>query len=253
MTKLFRCLLFLSFTSCAYLGPLVQDFNIVSVQQEAQISEKVAAEVSQQMPIVSGQAVTEKVRSIGNRLVQALPHRDFNYQFYVVSDKSPNAFTIPGGKIYVHTGLLQLAQSDDEVAAVIAHEIGHAYQRHPAKALSRQYGIDALSQLLLRGKTTSQAKTLALKIAQSSVVTYYGREDEFEADEAGFYILRRSGMPTRGLISFFQKLQALEKGGGGIPSFLSTHPPTPERIARLQALEAGTRQPALVFKPYQTN
>ena len=234
-------------TGCASLQPWVEQFNIISVSEESQIGAQAAAEIQKQMTLSQDPVLNQKIQSIGQRLVASLPRKDYAYEFHVVVDKTPNAFTIPGGKIYVHTGLIDFADNSDQLAGVIAHEIGHAYQRHPAKSMSRQYGVEALSQLLFK-TNQSQLKSVAVKIAQGSLLNYYGREEEFEADEAGFYILRRSGIPSRGLVQFFTKLQTLQQRGASF-AFLSTHPPTPERIARLQALEAGTRQPTLAFQP----
>lgn len=249
---LFALMISFTLNGCAVVEPWVRQFNIVSVPQEIQIGEQAAREVSKQMVLVQDSSVTGKVSRLGNRLAAALPRKDYNYQFYVIKDPSPNAFTIPGGKIYVHTGLLNFAQNEEELAGVMAHEIGHAYQRHPAKSISRQYGVETLSQLLFARNQAaqSQMKSIALGIAKAGIITRYGRQDEFEADEAGFYILRRAGFKSDGLIKFFQRLQTLQGRGGSIP-FLSSHPPTPERIARLQQLESGARQPTLVFQTPQ--
>lgn len=232
---------------CAVIQPWVQEFNVISVPEETKIGQEAAKQVATQMRVSQDTALISRIRNLGTRLVQALPRQDYAYEFNVIEDKSPNAFTIPGGKIYVHTGLINFAQSDEEIAGVMAHEIGHAYQRHPAKLMSRQYGVEALSQVLFKGNS-NHLKAIALQVAQGSLINYYGRQDEFEADETGFYILRRAGIPSRGLVSFFTRLQKLESGGSSF-AFMSSHPPTQERINRLQQLEAGTRQPTLVFEP----
>ncbi|HXV27901.1 MAG TPA: M48 family metallopeptidase [bacterium] len=229
------CLIFL--TGCAVLSPAVQNFNIVSVEDEKEIGGQVRQEITKEMVIVTDPAMNQRVKSIGNKIVKALPRRDFDYQFYVVKDDSPNAFTIPGGAIYVHTGLLRFASDDNELAGVLAHEVGHAYARHPAKALSRAYGAEYLTQLVFKNQPGG-FKGIALQLAKGGLLLKYGRQDEFEADELGYDFLKRAGIPTYGLLSFFGKLQNLQQGGVSIP-FLSTHPPTPERIARLEALEKG--------------
>jgi predicted Zn-dependent protease len=242
---------FIFLSGCAYLQPFVQDYNVVSVPSEIQIGEEAERQVAAEMPLSRDAALTARVNALGERLVRALPRQDYDYEFFVVDDKTPNAFTIPGGKVYVHTGLLNFAANDDEVAGVMAHEIGHAYQRHPAKLISRQYGVEKLSQLLFKGNQP-QMKAIAFQIAKGSILNYYGREDEFEADETGFYILRRAGIPTRGLVSFFTRLQTLEQRGS-ILKILSSHPPTQERITRLNELETGRRQPTLAFQPLAGN
>ncbi len=238
------CALFFLLPGCAYVEPLVQDFNIISVADETKIGQQAASEVAREMVIIEDPLLSAKVRSIGNRLVQALPRRDFDYHFYVVKEDSPNAFTIPGGSIYVHTGLLKFVEDDNELAGVMAHEIAHAFARHPVKGISRAYGAQYLSSLLFPGNQ-SQLKAFALKLTQGGLLTRYGREDELQADEIGYYLLKPAGFQTDGLLRFFGKLQNLESRGFSIP-FLSSHPPTPERIARLQALERNSSyQPVL--------
>lgn len=222
-------------SGCAAFEPVIQNFNIISVPQEQQIGTQAAAEIAKNMKLVNDSSRLPAVQKIGNRLVQALPRKDFDYHFYVVDDPSPNAFTIPGGSIYVHTGLFNLAGDESELAGVMAHEVGHAYQRHPVKSISRQYGADYLQKLLL-GNQQSNIKALALNMAKSGVLLKYGRSDEYEADAVGHDLLKRAGYRTDGLIRFFKKLQAIQGTGRSIP-FLATHPPTPERIARLEAME----------------
>lgn len=229
------------FGGCAYVEPFVQDFNVVSIPQEQAIGREIAAEIAKEMPLVEGTRANSLVQSIGQRLVNVLPRRDFDYRFYVVKDSTPNAFTIPGGSIYVHTGLLDFVSDESELAGVLAHELGHAYDRHPAKGLSRQMGVQYLTQLLFQeSQVQGQFKQMALQLAQGGFLTRYGREDERIADEMAYFILRRVGSyRTDGLLRFLRKLQSLDRGASPLP-FLSSHPPTPERIARLEALERGT-------------
>jgi predicted Zn-dependent protease len=229
-------LLFLFGAGCAPLEPLIQDVNLISLEEERELGGKLAAEIEKEMKIVTDPGLVRPVKSIGARLVNALPRRDFDYQFSVVEDKEPNAFTIPGGRIYVHTGLLSIINDQDELAGVLAHEIGHAYERHPTKNLSRAYGMQYLVSLLLGG-SQSQLRALALAAAGKGLLLKYTRSDEREADEVGFQLVKRAGFKTNGLLRFLIKLQNLSRGFA-LPAFLSSHPPTPERIARLQELEA---------------
>lgn len=228
---LLSCLILM--TGCATITPYIQNFNVISIDQERAMSDKIAAEIANTMPVVSDASLNGRVNSIGNRLVQALPRRDFNYRFFVIRDNSPNAFTTAGGNIYVHTGLLQMTD-DDELAGVLGHEIGHAVERHPAKTMSRQYGVDYLSNLLFKG-TKANWQALALNLAKGSVLTHYGREEEYEADSVSFALLPRAGFKTDGLLRFLRKLQTIQGRGLSLP-FLSSHPPTPERVLRLEAM-----------------
>ncbi len=228
------------FSGCAVIEPYIQEFNVVPVAQEVEIGRQMASEVARQMVVIENPSLTGPLRSMGNRLVSALPRRDFDYQFFVVQDASPNAFTIPGGSIYVHTGLLNFVSDASELAGVLGHEIGHAYERHPARSISRAYGVDRLSSRILN-KEPGQLTKLVLEMAKGGLLSRYGREDERRADDIGHELLRRSGYKTDGLLRFLRKLQSLEKPGGRKLAFLASHPPTPERVARLEALEEGNR------------
>lgn len=231
-------ILFLSLTGCAYVEPFVQDFNVISLPQERSLSDQLAAQISKEMTLVTTPSINQTVQKIGYNLAKALPRRDFQYQFFAVQDDTPNAFTIPGGKIYVHTGLLKFASHQNELAGVMAHEIAHASMRHPTKSMSRALGAEQMTQMLFRD-TQGKFRALALNLTTGGLLTRYGRQEEREADDLGYQILKRAGYPTDGLLKFLRKLQSLERGGGSSLSFLSSHPPTPERIARLEALERG--------------
>lgn len=230
-------LLFL-FPGCGYLNPLIQDVNFVSIPQEIEVGAKMAEAVKAENQLSTRSADVNRVRGVGNRLLNSLPRRDFDYTFDVVEDASPNAFAIPGGHIYVHSGLLAFVDNDDQLAGVLAHEIGHVYERHPAKALSRAYGIQALTGLLLQDDATKWQE-LTLKVLQGGVLTKYGRDDEREADDIGYYLARRAGYSSHGLLDFLTKLLRIEPSSGGFP-FFQSHPPTAERIERLVRLsQAG--------------
>ena len=225
---------FALFSGCASIEPLVQDFNIVSVPDEIKIGEAMTQQVSKEMPIESDPSLNAEVNRVGQRLLAGLARRDFQYRFYVVKDDTPNAFTIPGGSVYIHTGLLKFVSGDSELAGVMGHEIGHAYLRHPAKSISRAYGLEYLTSFLFKGQTTAQSSGALMNLLKGGVLTRYGREDENQADDMGYYLAKRAGYSSDGLLNFLRKLQQLQKGGSTLP-FLSSHPPTTERIARLEA------------------
>lgn len=229
----------IQFIGCETLSPYIRDFNIISVPQEIQLGNQLEEQVAKEMPLSKDASKINAVSDIGNALAALLPRKDFTYQFFVVDDKTPNAFTIPGGHIYVHTGLLDFVDNTSQLAGVLAHEIGHAYERHPTKGLSRAYGIDALTKMIFKD-TQGQIRQMTLGLAKGGILTRYTRDDEREADDIAFYLLKRSSYAPEGLLNFLKKLQTLQ-GAKQPPAFLSTHPPTVERITRLEALIRNER------------
>lgn len=225
------CAGLLFFSGCAYVSPFIENINIIPVDQEKAIGAKLSKDVERQLVVAQTDSLA-RVQSIGQRLVSVLPRKDFDYRFSVVEDKTLNAFTIPGGAIYVHTGLLA-AVNDNELAGVLGHELGHAYERHPTKSLTRAYGMSYLADMLLKGNA-SKRRALALQIATQGILTKYSRTDELEADAVGLELVKKAGFAPAGLISFLRKIGQLESKSPGL-TFLRSHPPTPERIRRLEA------------------
>lgn len=224
-------------SGCTTLEPYIQEFNIVSVQDEIKMGQMMQEQVAKEMQVLQDPSLEAKINRIGQNLLTGLPTRTLPYRFFVVNDATPNAFTIPGGAIYVHTGLIKFADNEAQIAGVMAHEIGHAYLRHPARSVSRAYGLQYLSQLIWNQSNTpakkSAGSTVVGKLLETTLMTRYGRSDEYQADDYGYYLMTKSSYSPSGMVEFFRKLQKIQGSGG--PAFLSSHPPTPDRIARLEA------------------
>ena len=144
----------------------------------------------------------------------------------VIDDKTTNAFALPGNRIIVLRGLIDSAADGDEVAGVIAHEFGHLAHRDPIKGIIRQFGLGALAATLGWNGSGSG------EIAETLIRLAYGRRAEAEADAFSIDVLRRAGLRANGLAHFFAHLPAHDISG--IPTFLSDHPPTAERLERTQ-------------------
>lgn len=151
---------------------------------------------------------------------------DIPYTFQVVDDENINAFATMGGFVYINTGLILAADNEAELASVVAHEIGHIVGRHAVEQMRQR----AVSQGLLSaaGLDRSQAVQIGVELAVSRPNS---RSDELEADRLGLENLRKANYAPAGMISFMEKLL---RQGGSVPSFLSTHPGTSERIDALQ-------------------
>lgn len=222
------------------LMPLEQDVEIGDTyMRESGLSRKLVAYAA--LP-----ASSQALHLVGQRLVSALPsheRREFRWRFKIVLDDSMNAFALPGGMIVVHSGLLKAVRGPDELAGVVAHEIGHVVSRHGQKRLVEGQLISTLFKVLLPdgdGRYETIGERLAETIAEGALQLgrlRFSRENELEADARGFDLLVEAGLPVKGMIRFFEHL-VLEEGTGrrasGVEQWLSTHPATEERIKVLR-------------------
>ena len=216
-------------------------FNIFSPQQDYEIGRRSALAANRQLRTYSDARVTR----IGRRLAAYAPGARFPYEFRVVGDSSINAFALPGGFVYVNSGSLAAARSEDEIAAVIAHEIAHVSLRHGTNQASKAYlaqaGLGLISGLLGRrgGGGLGQAMGLMGGFGLNTLFLKHSRTAEQQADSLGMQMLRRAGYNPRGMISFLQTIQ--RQAGGRSVEFLSSHPNPSNRIARLERELGGRR------------
>ncbi|MGF1481512.1 MAG: M48 family metallopeptidase [Cyanophyceae cyanobacterium] len=209
-------------------GIQVVQLSNLSAEREVQLGKQINQQLIQggRIKLNQNPPLNRYINSIGQRLAQASSRRDLPYTFQVVEDKSVNAFATMGGYVYVHTGLIEKADNEAELASVVAHEIGHIASRHAVEQM-RQQAI-AQGVLSAAGLDTSTAVQIGVDLA---VNRPNSRDDEFQADQLGLETLRQAGYAPSGMVSFMRKL--LQQGGSP-PSFLSTHPATSDRIAALE-------------------
>jgi beta-barrel assembly-enhancing protease len=153
-----------------------------------------------------------------------------------------NAFALPGGHIVLLRGLLKGAESPDEVAGVLAHELTHALNRHPMRALVANSGVALLFEVTIGGGTGASIGVLLTTLS-------YTRSMEAEADDGALMLLRRAGISTDGFAAFFKRME--KRSHGGLPAYLSTHPPDAERIAAVEAQAFTGTKPALSDKEWR--
>ena len=188
-------------------------------------------------------AANAYLRDIFNRILNSgeVKYRDeFDWQIRLIeNDSTLNAFATPGGYVYVYTGLIKYLEQEDDLAGVLGHEIGHADLRHSARALEREYGINALLSILL-GNNDSQLVEIVAGTAKGLSTLSYGRDLETEADERSVTYLAQTDYSCAAARSFFQKLNE-EEQTGRTPEFLSTHPNPGNRVENITATaqEAG--------------
>ncbi|MDB9528307.1 M48 family metallopeptidase [Oscillatoria sp. CS-180] len=177
--------------------------------------------------------VVNYVNNIGQRLAAESDRSDIPYTFQIVADDSINAFATSGGFVYVHTGLLRAADTEAELAGVMAHEIGHIVGRH---SVNRMREI-ALANGIVGALGVSEDDLVNIGV-QLALFLPNSRSAEYEADELGFENMGRAGYDQRGLISFMEKLS----DGGVSPEFFSTHPDPDNRVDRLQSMYSESYQ-----------
>lgn len=188
--------------------------------------------------------VTDYLTGVGYRLVAASPDSRIDFTFFALRDNTVNAFAMPGGFIGVHTGLILTAQSESELAAVLAHEVAHVTQRHIARLVAQQQRAGMLSMAavalaILAARSNPQAAAGVMAGAQAQQLASqlaFTRDNEREADRVGVMILERAGFDAHAMPVFLERLQRATRlfDSGNYPSYMRTHPVTFERIADVQ-------------------
>ena len=220
----------LFFYSCAGTGGFGQ-LNLISESQELELGKELADEIAQQGELVDDPEVTGFVSDIGNRLVAVSARPGYPYRFHVLRKEEVNAFAIPGGHMYIQTGLILEVEREAELAGVMAHELGHAENRHGTQQLSRQYGLSLLTKVLL-GEEPSQTQQIVSGLLGNITIMKYSRDVEREADYVAVHLLYRAGYDPVALADFFRKLKAMEeRNPGPLESLFLSHPMTEDRIA----------------------
>ena len=227
----------------------------VSTQQEVQMGQEEAQQVSAQLPMVQDSYIQNYVNTLGQRIASRTSRADLQWQFQVVNSDVVNAFALPGGFVYVNRGVLERADNMSEVAGVLGHEIEHVVRRHSVKQMEQAQGANVGVGILcaLTGVCQSGVAQAAINIGGTAVFAKFSRTDEVQADEGGFQNLIRAGINPRGMLTLFQKLLAEEQssGNGNVAAWFSDHPGTSDRIADIQRMLNQT--PASTLNQLQTN
>jgi predicted Zn-dependent protease len=231
------------------------EVTLISSEQEKQLGQEEAKKVEQQMGLVEDPVLTGYLDALGQRLAEQSPRKDVSYRFHVVEMEEPNAFALPGGDVYVSRGLLPLANSEDELAGVVGHEIGHVAARHSVQRISKQAPFAVLFGIVsgITGLISPLVGDIiggVGDLAQGVVFAPYSRSQETEADRVGQEIAAKAGWDPAALSTFLSTLEReVELGNKGPrkPSFFDSHPATPDRVAKTAAhakeLSRASREP----------
>jgi predicted Zn-dependent protease len=213
----------------------------LTVEEEKRLGQQAQREVRDQFQLFRDRVVVNYVRQLGDRLVTGARPSPFEFRFYVVEDESINAFAVPGGAIYVNTGLILEAKTASGLASVLAHEAGHVTARHVAQLYRRQRntGIGAnlvsLAIAILTGNPQiANLGQIATGVAATAYTSTFTRDAEREADDLAVETMINAGYDPQGMVSVLETLQR-QGGGGSALEFLSSHPATDERITNVHA------------------
>ena len=227
-----------------------QYMGAVSQQELNQLGAQAFAEAKAKGPLSADSKQNAYVRCVVSALVRQLPAQSQSaaWETAIFAEKEPNAFALPGGKVGVNTGIFSVAQNQDQLAAVLAHEIGHVVENHHDERITRQMGAAGAVQLLgaLAGGTRfgQQGSQLATQggslVAQAGFLLPGSREQESEADVVGQRLMAQAGFDPAQAVNLWQNMIAA--GGSRPPEWLSTHPNPQSRIQELRS-RASTLEP----------
>jgi Zn-dependent protease with chaperone function len=202
----------------------------IPVEWEQKLGESAYKDFLAHQDIMKEGTAVSAVEEMTHRLVEQIPDNPYKFEVTVVKSDVVNAFALPGGYIVVFTGLMKKAESGEEVAGVLGHELNHVLQRHGLERIVKQLGLVAVVSIVL-----GDQQGLAGLMRQLSVellTLKFGREQETEADLTGLQLLVRAKIDPSGMISFFQRLAEKDEGR---MEWLSTHPMSQGRAERLKA------------------
>lgn len=209
----------------------------VSFQQERALGRQFDLAARQQLPLINDPEVVGFVDAIGQRIVSSLDGSFYDYQFLVVRDPNVNAFAVPGGYVYVHSGLITRAGSADEIAAVLGHEVAHVHAHHLARQEEATRLMNYASLLGVLLSIVQPAAGALATAASASATLKYRREFEQEADYLGVRYLRSTPYDPRAMLDFFKKLgEDTRTQPDLVPPYLLSHPLTDERLNHLEAV-----------------
>ena len=236
MRKVWTAILIVATASAALaeLKTLKPGFNLFSAQQDIQLGQEAAGQVQQQLPVVNNAQLNGYLTNLLERLAKTEHGQsEFPYQIHAIPSKDVNAFALPGGPIFVYTGLIQEANGEPELAGVVAHEMTHVKLRHGTHQASNANLIEL--PLALAGKAAGdsllgQVAQLGLGIGANSVLLKMSRSAESEADYNGAQSMAEAGYNPVAMAQFFQRLETSHGKESRLAEFLSDHPSPGDRV-----------------------
>ena len=242
MLRLFRWCLIMLIVACAPFllgsGGCGDGGGIISIDEASEISigKQAAADIEQEYRVLPDDPDAGRVERIGRRVAAASRRTNLPWTFKVIDEKDPNAFSLPGGPIYVTKGLLDMKVSDDELAGVLAHETAHINQRHSVKRIEQALTIGIVSDIALRRADDMTRVAVGLAV-QIGIALPHSRTAEYEADAMGIRLAYNGGYVAGGLVDFLKRLDAMPNAPKS-PEWMQDHPATKARVERTGKIAA---------------
>lgn len=216
----------------------------MTISEEEELAREFMKAVLKNYEIIDDPVLLKYVSNIGFKILAAAPPQPFAYRFHIVKDDNYNAFAGPGGHIFIHSGLFEAMENEEELAGILAHEISHVVCRHISERFERSKKIQIATLagmaagILLGAKggaeAASRAVTIGSAAAGQSLSLAYSRDDEMQADQIGHDYLKKAGYTGEGLVTVLKKIRDRRwYGSAEIPAYLTTHPAVEERIGYL--------------------
>jgi Zn-dependent protease with chaperone function len=216
-------------------------FNLFTVNQDIELGRQSAVEAERQLNLLNNRGIDNYLNRIVQRLAVQAPGARYPYQVKTVNAAEINAFSLPGGPIYINRGALEAARNEDELAGILAHEMSHIALRHGTNQASKAYlsqsGLSILGGLLGRQSSATRVVSTIGGVGLNAVFLKFSRDDEYQADRTGAQMMARAGYDPNAMASLFQQLRAIQgRDPGKVEQFFSDHPAPADREARIRQL-----------------
>lgn len=233
-----RCVIYLVASAVFFSGCATEydralgreELILIDDEAEVRMGRALAEKLERKFGLLADDLVQQRIDRIGQKVVAVCERRDIPYHFKVLKTKDTNAVSLPGGYIYVNKGLIDMADTDDELAYVLGHEVGHVVVKHSVKRLQGALGYGILRILLSRSREARKVGRAA-DIAFSQLMLGYSRKDELLADRLGARYAQDAGYDPNQAVTFLEKLREVErKRPARPPNYIRTHPAISTRI-----------------------
>jgi predicted Zn-dependent protease len=211
----------------------------ISQDEEVALGQRSAEQVAEQLPLVRDPAINDYIADLGGHIARGTSRAGLPWQFAVVDAREVNAFALPGGFVYINRGLIERADRMDELAGVLAHEIGHVVLRHSVKQMEKatKTNVGIAVVCTLTGWCEGSAAQVAINVAGSAWFAHHSRQDEAAADSDAVFSVTRAGINPTGIPRFFETLLRERRSSPGpLETWFRTHPLEENRVERTRDL-----------------